>query len=141
MEWLANGIKAGWTYVTDKFTVLAQKIRDYFPFSPAKTGALKDLHKTKIVETVANSIKPRPLINAVNGTVQALANYAGGNYSGRPLAATTPSGHTVHINYSPTITIAGNANAADFAAQLKQHSKEIAKIIDDAFKNKTRTKF
>lgn len=44
-----------------------QRIRNLLPFSPAKDGPLRDLHKVKLVETVADAVRPAPLVNAMSG--------------------------------------------------------------------------
>ncbi len=63
---LAEGIMRGIAKVKECIAKVSQVIRDHLPHSPAKTGPLKDLHKVKIVETVASTIKPLPLKNAMN---------------------------------------------------------------------------
>ena len=42
------------------------------PFSPAKEGPLSTLHKVNIIGTIAESIKPSPLINAMQRSLQAI---------------------------------------------------------------------
>jgi len=53
-------------FLLNKIGKHAQIIRDYLPHSPAKTGALKDLNKVKIIETIVSTMKPQPLVNAMN---------------------------------------------------------------------------
>lgn len=62
---LAAGIMSGIAKVKGCISQVAQVIRDHLPHSPAKTGPLKDLHKVKIVETIASTLKPLPLQNAM----------------------------------------------------------------------------
>lgn len=54
------------------------KVRNLLPFSPAKDGPLRDLHRVKIVETVAENMKAAPMVNAMRGvagdTMQALTS-------------------------------------------------------------------
>jgi hypothetical protein len=38
------------------------KVRNLLPFSPAKEGPLRDIHRIKFTETIAASIKPGPLV-------------------------------------------------------------------------------
>ncbi|MBR6126093.1 hypothetical protein IKQ21_00240, partial [bacterium] len=52
----------------------AQIIRDHLPHSPAKSGPLKDLRKVKIIETVASTMKPQPLVSAMNKTLGVITN-------------------------------------------------------------------
>lgn len=51
-----NGIVSKFNSVIDVIADMAQDIRDFFPFSPAKRGALRDLHKIKFGETIASAI-------------------------------------------------------------------------------------
>lgn len=44
---------------------LAKRIRGFLPFSPAKEGALRDINCVRIVETIAESMKPAPMMNAM----------------------------------------------------------------------------
>lgn len=53
---------------------MVKKIRDFLPFSPAKVGPLKDIHRIRLVETIAQSVKPKPLLNAWGKTVGELSN-------------------------------------------------------------------
>jgi hypothetical protein len=62
---LVDGIKAMATRPVDAIKDMVKKIRDLLPFSPAKTGPLKDLHKVRIAETIAETVKPAPLVAAV----------------------------------------------------------------------------
>ena len=44
---------------------LVQKMRNFLPFSPAKEGPFRDLNKVRIIETIAETIKPGSLINSM----------------------------------------------------------------------------
>lgn len=56
IDGIKEGITSKITEVTDKVKELAQGIRDFFPFSPAKTGPLKDINKIKFGETIGSAI-------------------------------------------------------------------------------------
>jgi len=95
-------------------------IRDYLPFSPAKEGALRDIHRIKLVETIAQSITPGPIMRAVGGVTQAVANYGGTNTPS--LAGVTTGSGTTTINFSPTINVTGGTATGqnpDIMTQLK----------------------
>jgi TP901 family phage tail tape measure protein len=104
----------------------AQIIRDHLPHSPAKTGPLKDLHKIKISETIASSIKPMPIISAMNNALSFKTNGLRANVR----VANGGNSSTV-INYNPTITISGATQGVkdDFLAMLKKHKEEILNIV------------
>lgn len=138
MMFFANGIGEGWKYVATKISDLTTKVREYFPFSPAKRGALRDIHKVRLMETIANTIKPNSVINAVNHATNSIAgrmpmlspSYASGAHSGSP----------VSVVYSPTIYLGAGANKDDFGSVLRNHKDEIVRIIEDSIRNQQRTK-
>jgi TP901 family phage tail tape measure protein len=66
---LVEGIGSMAGAAVNKVTGVVQSIRDLLPFSPAKAGPLRDLHKVRIIETVAESVSPDPLVAAVGGTM------------------------------------------------------------------------
>ena len=121
---LAQGILSGLAKVTNCIEKVAQVIRDHLPHSPAKTGPLKDLHKVKIVETIAQTIKPLPLQTTMAKTL----NTFSGGLKTRLSSSNTPSTPVV-INYNPTINCNGNTSKDEFAQLLKQHKDEILKIF------------
>ena len=91
---------------------VGQKIRDHLPFSPAKIGPLRDLHRIRISETIAQSIRPSPVVAAMRRTVGSIAN------PNQPVGASAlgsggQSG-AISINFQPSITIGftGGANGS-----------------------------
>ncbi|MCD7879213.1 MAG: hypothetical protein LUG16_04685, partial [Candidatus Gastranaerophilales bacterium] len=121
---LAEGIMAGLAKVKNCIVKVAQVIRDHLPHSPAKTGPLKDLHKVKIVETIASAIKPMPLMSAMN---KSLGVFTGGlKANARGTNSTAPS---FVITYNPTITISGADSKEEFSKQLKKHKDDILRIF------------
>jgi len=67
---VVDGMTATWGKLTKKVGDITKSIRDFFPFSPAKRGALTDIHKIKLMETVASGLNDKPLLNAVNNTTK-----------------------------------------------------------------------
>lgn len=135
---------------------MTAKMREYLPFSPAKAGAFRDLHRVKIVETIAQAVKPDPLVKAMRTVTVAgfaavapiAAPQAGGGQVAapfvRPVASTpTAGGNTVVLNYNPTITINGGSEAdkSDFRAELQKHSREIERIVRDITDRQQRKSF
>ena len=124
-QMLADGIKATIMMPYNLAKTMVEKVRNLLPFSPAKEGPLRDLHKIKLVETIAATIKPAPLVNA---TSNALSSFAGMS-SPKPQAQSASGGS---INYSPTINISGAASERDrasFAEQLRAHSAELERML------------
>ena len=48
------------------------KIRNMLPFSPAKEGPLATLHKVRIVETLAETVNPQPLLSSFTRALESL---------------------------------------------------------------------
>ena len=58
-----NGMKSLINKPVEAIKGMAEKIRKFLPFSPAKEGPLRDIHKLKFAETIASSINDAPLVN------------------------------------------------------------------------------
>lgn len=54
---IADGIKSAFSKVTGAMSDLTSKIRDFLPFSPAKEGPLRDIMKTNIAGSIAETIE------------------------------------------------------------------------------------
>lgn len=134
---LAEGIMSGLAKVKGCISKVAQVIRDHLPHSPAKTGPLKDLHKVKIVETIASTIKPLPLMTAMN---KSLGFFSGGLKTQVARAGKTTSPPIV-ITYNPTITISGSESKEEFLKMLKKHKDEVVNIIKREFERKERVAY
>lgn len=143
---IKEGIKSKITEAVEAVSDMTKKMRAYLPFSPAKEGAFKDLHKVKIVETIAHAVKPAPLVNAMRATTMSAMMAA------TPVAmpamaqgsSTQQASGGISITYAPQITLgAGPATpqAEDFQAMLKKHSKEIAELIKIELDRQNRRKF
>lgn len=123
---IVDGIKAGLKWLTDVVDSAAQAVRDFFPFSPAKTGPLRDIHKVRLIETVADGVKPAPLVNKVKSAVQ-LAYNATVQPMGPGLALQGISPNTTGIsnsNFNLTINLSGGATKDD----AKRIAMEVQKI-------------
>lgn len=137
-----EGIKSFINKPIEMIKNMVTKIREYLPFSPAKVGPLRDIHKIRLVETIAENIKPNALTKAMKVTTAAamvavtpMAGKAAGNISGS-------SGGGANVNYSPNITIMGGSPTAkeDFKKMLKDHEKDITKLIEEANRKANRGK-
>lgn len=69
---LTQGIVSAASGPVEAVTSVVQRIRNLLPFSPAKAGPLRDLHRVKLVETIASAVHPEPLVSAMT-SVAALA--------------------------------------------------------------------
>lgn len=132
---LAEGIMSGLAKVKNCIVKVAQVIRDHLPHSPAKTGPLKDLNKVKIVETIASTIKPMPLKNAMTKTLSFITN---GTLNVSKGKIGTSSGASFVVQYNPTITISGTESKEEFVKLLKRHKDEVVNIMRREFERKER---
>ena len=70
---LGKGIVAGAMYPVKALGDVLFKMKRFLPHSPAKEGPFMDLHRTKIVETIAASIKAGPAILAMQSAMQGIS--------------------------------------------------------------------
>ncbi len=142
-----NGMKAKFKDMVAWFKDGLQDMRNMLPFSPAKTGPLKDIHKLKLVETIAASIKPSPMVNAMNRSLTSVRGAMspkgfGSSGSKQPISS-GGGGGGVSVNFSPTINVKGGspADKQDFINMLKEYQPELLKAIESAMARKQRAKF
>jgi hypothetical protein len=122
------------------------KIRDYLPFSPAKAGPLRDIHRVKIVETIAQSVKPGALTSKMNSVMGAARATLNANISASPLTPTpvaAGAGGGTSLVYSPTITISGGAPEQESSIRqlLEQQRDEIMRLLRAEDARRARTSF
>lgn len=138
---------------------IAAKVRRYLPFLPAQEGPLRDPNCVRIVETVAQTIRPGPIAAAmrrfaaaaalavplalVPPAIPGAASAAGAS----PVALAAPAARgtaggarAIRIEYRPVINAAG-MSAQELLAVLRQHSRELLKIIANAENVRARTIF
>lgn len=147
MTMIADGIKSKLNEAVDAMKNAVKSMREYLPFSPAKKGPFKDLHKIKIVETIAQSIKPAPLSKAMAAmtlaaTVAATSPVAAKSAS--PISSPSRGGSgQVVVNFSPNISVGAGASIskAEIQAILKDQMPELMKAIEQAQERKSRRSF
>lgn len=120
-----DGMKSVINKPLEAMSNLTTKMREYLPFSPAKAGAFRDLHKVKIVETIASAIKVNPLTTQM-GNVMAQA----ANVSVTPQSAGISTSRNSSINYSPVINISGGTSSKDeLLSVLDSHRRDIERLL------------
>lgn len=95
---------------------MVNSIRDFLPFSPAKTGPLKDIHRIKLVETIADGIKPAPM-------VQAMQKVTGASYEA--MMGTANSLSTIGMGG----VAAGGGTTVNFTINLNGGTKNDAALV------------
>jgi len=137
-----NGIKAFVNSPVEAIKNMVGKIREYLPFSPAKVGPLKDLHRVRIIETIADTMKPQPMMKAmrrVAATTLIASSAMGGSAAPGKRSSGSVGGTT--ITYAPVIHMGGGGNKEDFRAMLKTHQGELVKMIEEANRKNNRGKY
>lgn len=137
---LWEGIKSMASKPIEAIKAIVQKIRNFLPFSPAKEGPLRDIQRVRIVETIADTMKPGPMVRAMRVAASATMTAASG--SGGRLAMAGAGGATV--NFSPTINLAAGSSAdvrrqIDEALSISQAGLE--RMIDRVMAQKQRRAF
>lgn len=130
METIAAGMRQRAHLLVQEIQKVTQKLRDHLPSSPAKTGPLSDIHRLKFAETIAQSIKPAPMVKAMRkaaAATLAAASITSPSLANNPALVSPPkavmerslggqvsgsSSKNVEINFSPVIHV-GSANAHD----------------------------
>jgi len=135
---IGSGIMSAINAPVEAIKSVVKKVRNFLPFSPAKEGALKDINRIRLVETIAESIKPAPMVQAMKGATAAamlaatvavtpvpgLAQPAAGQAQ-RPAVATLArpatapgQGGGLNITFSPQITVQGGGDPAQISGQV-----------------------
>jgi hypothetical protein len=135
LQSLYQGMKSFIDKPVEAIKGLAQKMRNLLPFSPAKEGPFKDLHKIRIIETIAETMKPAPMLTAMGSVMSATRQAISPTVmKGSAVKQSSVMSGSVTVNYNPTVNINGASLQAkeDFAAMLKKHQHELLKLIQDA---------
>jgi len=132
---IVDGITAKAEALYGKVKELTQKVREFFPFSPAKRGPLMDIHKIKFAETLAMAIKPQPIMQAVGAVAGAMAN-------GPALATRGGSGGgNSTINFAPVINLSGSATQSDANMISEKLKQDFKRLMDDYQRGRARVAY
>lgn len=134
VQMIADGIKSKIKEATDAIEGVANKVREYLPFSPAKKGPFQTLHQIKFTETFAQSIKPGPAVSAMNRVAGAVSKQAAGTRLGS-------GGGAVSVQFNPTIHVGAGGNADDIIKQLKPYAKQLADMLTREMDRQRRVSF
>jgi len=145
MTELAHGIGSAVMAPVRAIEAVTHRIRGFLPFSPAKEGPLVDLHRVRIVETIAAAIKPAPMIAAMRRVAQVAAVAvplaiaapmapALASAGGAAPAATGRAPIVVNVEQHVTVNATGDARdaAAQVIAALDANNVRLSKKLVDA---------
>ncbi len=102
---------------------ILQKLRNMLPSSPAKEGPLKDIHKIKLIETIAQSITPAPLVKAMQTALTATKQTI------QPFYTTVSPGVNIVVNLGG-ITISGKMTQEEIKQTATNLEKEIRAVLE-----------
>jgi TP901 family phage tail tape measure protein len=123
---LVDGIKSVANKPIEIMRSIVQKIRNLLPFSPAKEGPLKDLHRIKLIETIADAIKPSPLIEKMQNVLSKALLPVPFMSSVSP-ARTPTTSISVHIG---NITISASSKSDIAPSIASELEKEIRRVLE-----------
>ncbi|MEM4546856.1 MAG: phage tail tape measure protein [Nitrososphaerota archaeon] len=127
---LWEGIKSFANKPVEEFKNIVQRIRNMLPFSPAKEGPLKDIHRIKLIETIAQSIKPQPLITAMRNTLSHISLQT--LTPAKPAFVGTSNAVNINISFGDIkLTNAAPETAKAFASELEKQIREVLRKIDN----------
>jgi phage-related protein len=130
IEMMANGIKNAAGAVLNAVKKLAQKARDFLPFSPAKEGPLSDLDKLDFGGPISDSIsKAVPMVKGLMGDLFTVPTFEGNEGSG-------VSGAQQPVS----ISMDGMFNGANFVVREEADIRKIAKELYDYTRTQARGK-
>jgi hypothetical protein len=124
-------------------------MRSYLPFSPAGVGPLRDLHRVRIVETIAQTIQQAPMLAAIRrvATVAAVTMpmMIGGAAMPAAGAISSPAAAVV-LNHSPHVEVhapAGDAATLEKAVMeaLEKNRREVYRMLEQVAGRRDRTRF
>jgi TP901 family phage tail tape measure protein len=122
-----QGIKDFFNHPIEKVKEMVGKIRRLLPFSPAKDGPLRDIHKIRLVETIADSIRPNSLVDKMRN----VAKLSFDVMAGKPGKAISPvgasGGGASNINFN--ITLNGSATKNDAQLIMNEIKKQFPQLM------------
>jgi len=133
-----KGIKSMANKPIEAIRDMTKKMRDFLPFSPAKEGAFRDLHRVKIVETIAQAIKPAPALKAIaRVTSEAGARFGiqGGSIPKPNYANATIGGNTITVNFTPNISGGNNRSILE---ELRREIPQLARMLNRELEKQNR---
>jgi hypothetical protein len=114
---------------------IVQKIRNLLPFSPAKEGPLRDIHRIKFIETITASLNPDPLFTRMKDIAIKMSQFALASplLTGLRPALAGGTGHiTVNIGPIQISGAEGSKVAQSIANDLEREIRRVlAKIANE----------
>lgn len=131
---LWRGIKSLASKPIDAIRDIVKRIRDHLPFSPAKEGPLRDIMKVRLVESIADTMKPGPMMRAMRvatAATLAVASVPSVQMAQSSGSARRSTAAQIQLTYAPTIHLNGGSPAvkAELDALLRQHERALLEKV------------
>lgn len=148
--------------ITDKVLLIkkvmgdvADKIRSYLPFSPAKEGALRDIHRVKLIETIAQGIKADAVLDKMRMVTERVRKVWDDGTSGlgidtgnvlanvgmRAAGGGNVSVQSAPVQFNLTVNLNGSATKQDAERLGGMMQSEFEKMMDRYLRNKERVSY
>lgn len=133
---LWEGIKSVAKKPIEAIKSVVSKIRRFLPFSPAKEGPLKDLHKTgfKLVETIAQSITPLPIVKALTNVLHIPSLKEMPTLQTAPISGAKFGTGQIVLNTNLTFNIAGKMTEHEVKHVASITEEELRKLLKRIFR-------
>lgn len=134
-----EGIKTFANKPVEAMKGIVQKVRNLLPFSPAKDGPLKDIHKIKLVETIAQSVKPNALIDRMKNVAKLTFGVMTGNQGSR----LSPGGQRAAggMNVTFNISLNGGATKGDAKTVMDEVKRQFPQLLKQYQDRQNRVSF
>jgi hypothetical protein len=133
VESLWKGIESLAMKPVEAMKNIVQKIRNLLPFSPAKEGPLKDIHRIKLIETIASGLNPDPLFTRIKDIAIKVSQFA--PPVGLRPALVGPTTITVNIGPIQVSGTEGSKVAQSVASDLEREIRKVlAKIENERYR-------
>jgi len=157
IESLWQGIKSFAMKPVETVKHIVQKIRNLLPFSPAKEGPLATLDKVNIIGTIAETIKPAPLLDKMAKVLTPIKNMLKFAFPPLILAIKAPeaikpaplldkmgavaSPVNITVNFSGGINIYGKPTQSEIEAFTTEFEKKVKVVLNKLAKAKFRREY
>ena len=133
VESLWKGIETLAMKPVEAMKSIVQKIRNLLPFSPAKEGPLKDIHRIKLIETIAAGLSPDPLFTRMKDIAIKMTQFT--PPVGLRPALAGPTTITVNIGPIQVSGTEGGKVAQSIASDLEREIRRVlAKIENERYR-------
>ncbi|NTU68925.1 MAG: phage tail tape measure protein [Chlorobiaceae bacterium] len=137
---LWEGIKSMAMKPVEAIKNIVQKIRNHLPFSPAKEGPLRDIHRIRLIETIAGSMKPAPMVNAMRAATAATMMVVAGH--GGAMAGSHGGGGTIQVTQNITVNASDGASVRrEVEGAMKTTEHDLEKMLQRILDQQSRRRF